>query len=292
MPKIVFFLFILVVSIAHPQNQISEPVEVPFMLTPEGHIIIQARVNGVQGNFVFDTGAGINLFTQKFADTVGSLKKTHHFYTGHRATGEALQGDLWNFQSLQIGDFNAGNGRSVVLNFDFPIDGLIALTPFKHQPITIDFEHKMLLIESPNSLEERLRQKDFEMPIFITNDRDINIDISTSVLLNDTLMLDVGLDSGAGFGVYRFSARYMDTLGVDSTQVKKEYKPSYFDSGKGNTHYYTSLGKLSNVGKDTSISNFDAIFIDGLIYEGIMGMDWIGQRITIDLPNHRLIVKK
>ncbi|MEZ4809941.1 MAG: retropepsin-like aspartic protease [Allomuricauda sp.] len=267
-------------------------MEVPFVLTPEGHILIQAKVNGVQGNFIFDTGAGINLFTQKFANTVGNLERTHHFYTGHRATGEALQGDLWNYQSLKIGDFDAGSGQSVVYDFDFPIDGLIALAPFKDQPFTIDFENKALYLESPKSLEERYREKDFEMPIAITNDRDITIDISTAILVNDTLQLHVGLDSGAGFGVYRFNSRYMEDLGVDSTQVKKEFKPSYFDPEKGNMYYYVELEKLSNTGKNTSTQHFDAIFIDGLIYEGIMGLDWIGQKITIDLPNQRLIVKK
>lgn len=292
MQKFIAVVLFLTALISYSQNRISEPIRVPFVLTPEGHIIIQAKVNGIDGTFIFDTGAGINLITQKFGDKVGSLEETHHFYTGHRATGEALQANLWNYDSLQIGDFIEANGQTAVLNFDFPIDGLISLTPFKNQPFTIDFENKLLTIESPQSVDQIRSESDFEMPLVITNDRDINLDISASVLLNDTLELLVRLDTGAGFGVYRFSSRYMEILGVDTTQVKKEFRPSPFKPDEGNDYYTTKLGKLSTLGKKSSVEDFSATFIDGLIYEGIMGLDWIGQKITIDLPNKRLIVKK
>ncbi|MFD2100279.1 retropepsin-like aspartic protease [Flagellimonas iocasae] len=292
MQKIVAFLFLFTSLITFSQNQASEPIQVPFVLTPEGHIIIQAKVNGIDGTFIFDTGAGINLITQKFGDKVGSLEETHHFYTGHRATGEALQANLWNYDSLQIGDFIEANGQTAVLNFDFPIDGLISLTPFKNQPFTIDFENKLLTIESPQSLDQIRSEADFETPLAITNDRNISLDIFAHVFLNDTLELLVGLDSGAGFGVYRFSSRYMETLGVNSTQIKNEFRPSPFNPDEGNMYYFTKLDKLSSLDKKSGVENFNATFIDGLIYEGITGLDWIGQKITIDLPNQKMFVIK
>ncbi len=292
MQKIIAVVLLFTTLISYSQNQLSKPIQVPFALTPEGHIIVQAKVNGMEGTFIFDTGAGINLMTQKFADKVGSLEETHHFYTGHRATGEALQANLWLYNSLQIGDYTETNGQTAVFNFDFPLDGLISLTPFLNQPFTIDFENKILTIESSESLNQIRSKADFEMPLTLTNDRNINLDISTSILLNDDLELLVRLDTGAGSGVYRFSSRYMETLGVDSTQVKNEFRPSPFKPNEGNTYYFTKLDKLSTLDNEVSLEVFNATFVDGLIYEGIMGMDWIGQKITIDLPKQKIFVKK
>jgi len=292
MQKAIIALLILISTCSYSQEKVTEQINIPFKVSPNGHIMIQAKVNGVEGTFVFDTGAGINLLTKEFADKVNDLEKTDHFYTGHRATGEELQTDLWKAKTLEIGTFKIQDGTVTVFDFDFPLDGLISLTPFKNTPITIDFENKVLSIESSKSLKERVSNQDFEMPIQIANDRDITIGIATKIQLDNKLALNVSLDSGAGFGVYRFSSRYMKTLGIDSTNIESEYKKSYFKPEDGNTYYYTNVSKMSDFNTNTSITDFKATFIDGLIYEGIMGIDWIGEVITIDIPEKRLIVKK
>ncbi len=292
MQKVLITLLILISTLAYSQEKITQQINIPFKLSPNGHIMIQAKVNGVEGNFIFDTGAGINLLTKKFADKVKDLEKTKHFYTGHRATGEALQTDLWKAKTLEIGSFKISNETVTVFDFDFPLDGLISLTPFKTTPITIDFKNKILSIESKKSMKERLSNHDFELPLQISNDRDVTIGIATKIQLDKKLSLNVSLDSGAGFGVYRFSSRYMKTLGIDSTNIEREYKKSYFKPEEGNTYYYTTVSKMSDFDNNTSITDFKATFIDGLIYEGIMGIDWIGEVITIDIPEKRLIVKK
>ena len=61
--------------------------EIPFTLTDGGHTLVKAKINGIEGMFIFDTGAGLNMVTKKFADKVGTLQKTDEFYVGHRATG-------------------------------------------------------------------------------------------------------------------------------------------------------------------------------------------------------------
>ena len=285
-------LFILFSTIAYSQEKISEQIEIPFTITSDGHIIIPAKVNGIEGNFIFDTGAGMNLLTKDFADKIKDLEKTHHFHTGHRATGEEIQSDLWNSKTLEIGSFKIEKEIFAVYDFKFPLDGLISLTPFTDKPITIDFESKILSIESDKSLVELIAEGDFEMPLQISNDRGIDIGITTKILLNNKLPLNVKLDSGAGFDVYRFSSRYMEKLGIDSTKIESEYRPSYFKPKEGNNYYFTNLSELSDANNNGFINDFKATFIDGLIYEGIMGIDWIGKVITIDIPEKRLIVRK
>lgn len=291
MTKIITSLLLLFTALTFSQSKTSEQINIPFTQTPNGHIIIPATINGVEGNFVFDTGAGINLLTKDFADKINDLEKTNHFYTGHRATGEEIKSDLWNSKSLEIGDYKMTNETFAVYDLEFPLDGLISLTPFKEKQITIDFKNKVLSIESENSLDQLIKNKDFEMPIQIINDREIRIGISTAVKLNDKLSLNVGLDSGAGFNVFRFNSRYMETLDIDSTQIESEVRPSSFKPEEVNRFYYTELEKLADSNENTIVKNFKATFIEGLIYEGIMGINWIGEIITIDIPNKKLIVQ-
>lgn len=292
MRKILTAFLLLLTTLSFGQKINSEKTEIPFKLSPNGHILISAEVNGVEGQFVFDTGAGLNLVTKDFADKIKTLQKTSHFYTGHRATGEALQADLWIAKSLTLNEYHLTDQNFAVYEVSLPFAGLISLTAFQNQPVTIDFDKKILIVESAQSLQKRISDEDFEMPISINNDRDITIDISTKIQLNDSLNLEVGLDSGAGFDVYRFNSRYMETLGIDSSQVKHKTKPSYFKPEKSNTYYFTKLNKLTNRNNNVTVQDFKVTFIDGLIYEGIMGINWIGRQITIDLPNKRLIVKK
>jgi len=292
MNKLLATLFLLFTTFNYAQEKTNDIIKIPFTQTANGHIIIQSKINGVEGNFIFDTGAGINLLTKKFADKITDLQETDHFYTGHRATGEELQVDLWNSKSLEIGDFKVEKEIFAVYDIDFPLDGLISLTPFKDKAFTIDFEKKILSVETKESLNQLIADKDFEMPIQVSNDREIKIDISTTIQLENKLTLNVGLDSGAGFNLFRFSSRFMEKLGIDKNEVEGEFKSGMFKPEEGNTYYYTTVSKMTDVNNNVSVKDFKATFIDGLIYEGIMGINWIGNKITIDIPNKRLIVKK
>lgn len=287
-----FFVLILTISTSAQKKQITEKIEISFTQMSGGHILISAKINGIEGKFIFDTGAGVNLLTKKFADKVTDLEKTNHFYTGFRATGEKLPVDLWNSKTLQIGDFKLEKEIFAVYDINFPFDGLISLTPFKDTPITIDFKNKVLSIETKKSLEQLIRDQDFQMPMQVSNDRNIKIGIATAVQLENKLILNVGLDSGAGFNVFRFNSRYLENLGIDKSKIENKFIPSEFKPDEGNNYYFTELPNMTDVNNNVSVKNFKATFIDGLIYEGIVGINWIGNRITIDIPNKKLIVKK
>ncbi|WP_298328658.1 hypothetical protein [uncultured Dokdonia sp.] len=220
------------------------------------------------------------------------LKKTQHFHTGHRATGEEIVSDIHIGESLNLGGLVLDNEKFAIYDFEFPLDGLISLTPFLLNQITIDFKNKRLTIESSTSLQVRVDNQDFEMPLLIHNDKDITIGIATHVLINDKLSLLVNIDSGAGFNVYRFNSRYIDTLGLVADNLKSEYKNSSFKPESGNTFYYATLDSLSNIAKNTSVNDIKVSFVEGLIYEGIMGVNWLGEIITIDMKNKKFIVQK
>ncbi len=118
--KVVTFYLFVFGFLAHAMAQLKTPVVIPFTLTKEGHVFVKATINGVEGNFIFDTGAGLNLLTKKFADKIASLKKTEGFYVGHRATGEAIESDLWIINNLAMGAFTAANQKAAVIDVDLP----------------------------------------------------------------------------------------------------------------------------------------------------------------------------
>jgi len=281
--------FLLFSTVFYAQHYTKEKIEIPFKLSPNGHIMIKASVNGVPGNFVFDTGAGMNLLTKDFADKIDSLEKTTHFYTGHRATGEAITSDLYQSEVLKIANFSIEDEQFAVYDIDFPLDGLISLTPLQQKAFTVNFEENKLVIESEESLRRRKENIKFEMPLEINNDRNVKVSVGTIVQL-DSLELHVGLDSGAGFDVYRFNSRYMEDLGIDSTQVESKYIPSSFKPEQGNQYYFAEVSRLSDLKVNAEQIGFRATFIDGLIYEGIMGINWIGEIITFDIPAKRILV--
>lgn len=290
MKKIFLFLLIALSINSFGQNKLAKPITIPFTLLESGHILIKAKVNNIEGNFIFDTGAGLNLLTKKFADKVPNLKKTDGFYIGHRATGEAIDCNLWNSETLEIGSLNSKAQKFTTIDMDFPVDGLISLLPFKEIPITIDYKNKVLVMETDKSIKD-LSKTGTSFPIQISEDAEKTLGISTFVKVNDQLSLQMNLDSGAGFNVFRFSSRYMEKLGIDSSKVEKKYRASDFKPTEGNNYYFTQLNKLSSASTDKiKVTDFKATFIEGMIYEAIGSINWLGDKITIDIPKKNIII--
>jgi len=134
-----FMLIVLTANDSYSQANLAEPIIIPLNLTEEGHIVVRAAVNGVEGSFIFDTGAGLNVMTKTFADKISNLEKTEGFYTGFRATGEALQADLWITDTLSNGLLKSTKQAFAIIEAELPIDGIISLMPFKRIPFTIDY---------------------------------------------------------------------------------------------------------------------------------------------------------
>ena len=93
-----------------------------------------------------------------------------------------------------------------------------------------------------------------------------------------------------------FNSKYCKRLGIDvndTLTVKKYQTKSEMDTSFSSTTYATSLKKLAaDACPVINVKDVRAQFIDGLIYDGIMYINWLGSQITIDLPGRQLIVQK
>lgn len=279
------FFCLFIASTGHAQSF------VPFELTPQGHLMVKAKVNGIEGNFIFDTGAGLTLITKKFSEKLGKLHKQDGSYTGFRATGEKLTTDLYDVQTVTIGNFTEPNPVVTIFDVNFgPIDGLISLMSFKNQPLTIDYTNKKIIFETGKSLSA-LRKSGHRVPLQLDESRDKALSIYAYFIVNNKLTLQFSIDSGAGNNVYRINSKYATALDIDTAKAGKIRIPSEFNPQLKTIIYQDTIKSIiARASSAIQCRDVKASFIEGLIYDGILSLNWIGRKITFDLRNKEMIV--
>jgi hypothetical protein len=266
---------------------------IPFDVTPQGHILVKAKVNGVEGNFIFDTGAGLTLITKTFSEKIGKLHKQDGTYTGFRATGEKLTAELYDGQTVALGDFTEHDPVITIFDVNLgTIDGLISLMSFKKQPLTIDYINKKLVFETEKSLSA-IRKTGNHIPLQLEESREKALTIFAYFMVNDKLTLQLSMDSGAGSNSYRFNSKYIAALGVDTVNANKIVIPSEFDPKIKTVIYQSTVKSIAaKASPVVDCKDVKASFIDGLIYDGIISINWLGKQITFDLQKREMIVQK
>jgi hypothetical protein len=281
MKKLLLILSLFLSFILNAQNT------VPFTLNEYGHIMIKVKVDNIEGNFIFDTGAGLNVYFEKFAKKL-SKKESYNFFVGHRATGETIECPLYHSESLVIGKDSFKDQTYSTFDVDFPnIDGLISLQMFQNTPVTIDYEKSELIFGEIKNTDK----KKF-IDIQIADHAGKAIDIFTNIKVNNKITIQVSLDSGSGKGAYTFSSHFLDVLGLNKADFKVIEAKSDFNNSKSNKVYMGSVAEISTVNNLAKIEKPNARFVDGLIYEGITGIEWLGKKITISIPDKKIYIIK
>jgi aspartyl protease len=269
---------------------------VPFTLNDQGHILFHAKFNGVEGNFIFDTGAGINLVTKKFADRLKGLIAQDGIFTGFRAIGDRLDIQLFQVHDLSIGSWSIANPMLTWLDQDWgDIDGIISLKNFEKDVIvTIDYNASTLTISPKAGFAALKKSATASFPIQLDDTRGISVDMFCYVRVNNGPVLQFSMDSGSGKDVLRINQQFMSKLHIDSadsTHVRRIVQPSEFKAGNSNVMYITSIGELAVSGAASlNWKHPQAQFTDGLIYDGIMSINWMGKKITISIPDKEMAV--
>lgn len=288
--SILFILLFFMITIsAHSEEKI------PFSLMPSGHILVKAKINGVEGNFIFDTGAGFTLLTRKFATHVQGLENTYHIFTLFRDTGEKITTNLYKANSLSIGSYTQADPFIAIEDVNLgSADGLISLKTFENQAFTIDYTNKMLILETATSLPKRIAGAKI-IPIQLEKSREIAVDVFTYVNVKG-VRLQVLLDSGAGENVFHLNAAYMKMLNFnpsDTSKIKISESKSDFNKQYTVKIYKTQLPEIRLSSGTVQIihQNPTVSFIDGLIYDGKISINWLGEQLTFDISKERIFVK-
>jgi hypothetical protein len=150
------------VSPVFASGESDDPVVVPLVPYVGRLVTVAARLGGQSLTLLLDTGGGQTLITPQVAARLGCTP--HGRSVGLRMTGERVEFQRCEAAPLQVGGRTVG-GREIavwdvmaVLPKDLPpLDGVLALDRFLDQPFTLQLGARTLVLESPSSLERRVR---------------------------------------------------------------------------------------------------------------------------------------
>lgn len=258
--------------------------KIPFKTLPSGHIIVPAKIEGVEGNFILDTGAGINLFFNDFAAKLSQKPFSYNFFTGFRATGERIDIPLFRSKEVIFGGKSFKNTPFSTAEMKLQgIDGLLSLKMFEHQDIVIDYNKQEISFTDAGP-ETYSRSID----IFLSIQQDDTVDIFTYITLNNQYKIKVLLDSGAGSNSFWLSDKLLPTLNADTKSMQIIEKESEFNKSVKTKIYKGSIDLISN--EYATVKKPAVMFVENLIYEGKTSIDWLGKKIVISVKNKKIYI--
>ncbi len=256
--------------------------KMPISVLPSGHLVVGAEIDGKKGNFIFDTGGGINLFLGNFSKGL-EPKETYNYLTAFRATGEKMTIPL--FKSKEI-IFNGKKFKDTWYStHDMEmkgIDGLISLPMLYDTEFIIDYTTNELIFP-----KEKLNGKKV-MDIQLSTNADQSMDITTYVLLNNKYKINVLLDSGSGKDSFWLSERLMNTMNIKKEGLNVVEKKSEFNPDLTTKFYKSDIGSIST--PFATVEKPKVFFVDGLIYEGKTSINWLGKKLGFNLKEKKIYI--
>ena len=267
---------------------LAQPVVIPFTTTSDGFVLIPATVAGnIPVHLILDTGAGFDVLAQSLVDRL-QLKSTSQ-YTGFVFSGDRVDAPLFPLSAIAVGPFVRTNVpvAGLALLDQVHQDGILSISAFRTQPITIDFVKHVVVLETPSSLAER-RRSGAAVPLQFDDYRGVELDIFARFMLgSDTAQCIIDTGSPAA----TISLRYLSALGVDTadTAVHKHRTPNA--AGALLTRYGTNIARLSLLAPHPVAVDHPRVSFANIIYDCAVGVDfWAGKVVTFDIPDRQLIV--
>lgn len=265
------------------------PSAIPFTIASDTGLVMVSGTTGPgdASSFAFDTGAGLTILAQSLVDKLGG--KPVGQFTGFRLTGERLDLQLYIIPELSIGPITQ---RQVLVGAWGGLDkahlsGIIALSFFRNQPFSLDFQHHQLFFETDTSLAHR-RSAGNAVPIQLNDQRGISLDVFAPFLV-DSHAAQCEVDTGSQG--YIFSSRYMKLLGLGphSSAVRKTEHTSIL--GNKEFRYHATVPTLQLDGNPSTANQEAHALFEDIIYDCNIGIDfWVDRLITFDIPGKTLIV--
>lgn len=250
----------------------ASPPEAVYKLEPyRKTIALRAEVDGHPGLFTFDTAGGITLLSPAFAKKIGCTPWGR--LSGHRMMGDRLDMPRCDDVPLRLGDRTYRLPVTGVLDIAAliakdaaPLEGSIALDAFTGKTITIDFPAMQLIVESADSLRERVGAAQF-LPVKLSRELQGRALAASVGVPTPRGMLWMELDSGNG-GTILVSKAYAAEFGLNP----EEEGPQQADFAVSKTLCAQGMA-----------------FTPDMILDGNLGMPFLKDKIvTMDLADGRL----
>ena len=170
--------------------------EIPFKRN-DGHIVIEATINGQKGLFYFDSGAGNILFKNRIKtdtfDKIGNLSSTD-------ASGKKMEMDLVTIPSLKIAnaEFQDLSFR-LIDKFDFQctdgIVGIIGYSAMRHANWQVDYENQII------TFSDKLDKLDVKGDKVALKINKFTFEPQVALHVNDTTPIYFTFDTGNAGGI-------------------------------------------------------------------------------------------
>ena len=260
-------------------------------------LIVEAAINdSINTWFILDTGAGLEVVSNLFFDTVKDTAIPAGIYTGFTSIAGRVDLELYRIPSMQIGKLRR-EGVIIAPYSDLDgfyqggVAGLVSLKFFENQPFTMDFSAENLILETPNSLAAISQDAEI-IPIKEESERGITLDVFLPLVLNERIDILAEFDTGTGLDIM-ISPYYFDALGIDTLSV--DYAKEGFQNPDG-TFQDMRIAPVSSIQLRQSTlirgNNVTTYFLEDFIYEGLIGWQLFrNNKVTIDYPNRRILVR-
>jgi hypothetical protein len=263
-------VFLLAAATPAVQRPVEKPQVVKLERFRKALWKVHLTVNGVPGDFLFDTGGGVTLLAKDFAPKVACTYWGRN--TGYNMFGKRGDGPHCDGVQLVAGDVALTPVSVGQMDFtgQFPgdkaPDGLLSLDAFDGKAITIDQAAGTLTIETAESLAERVAGMT-ELPMRLVRDcsaRCLDAFVAVPTPKGRTWLI---LDSGAG-GVSLIARDYADAFGLDSAR---------------------KMGQQLRVDIAPGISVDSPVMIADMIMDGNLGQPFMSRYvITLDLGRGKM----
>ncbi|MDR6373026.1 hypothetical protein J2795_004214 [Chryseobacterium bernardetii] len=256
--------------------------KMPMSVLPSGHLVVSAEVDGKKGNFIFDTGGGINLFLGNFSKVL-EPKETYNYLTAFRATGEKMTIPLYKSKEIIFNGKKFKDTWYSTHDMEIKgIDGLISLPMLYDTEFIIDYTTKELIFP-----KEKLNGKKV-MDIQLSTNADQSLDITTYVLLNNKYRINILLDSGSGKDSFWLNERLMKAMDIKKEGLNVVEKKSEFNPDVTTRFYKSDIGSIST--PFATVEKPAVFFVEGLIYEGKTSINWLGKKLGFNLKEKKIYI--
>ena len=231
--------------------------EIPFKRN-DGHIVIEATINGQKGLFYFDSGAGNILFKNRIKtdsfDKIGNLSSTD-------ASGKKMEMDLVTIPSLKIAnaEFQDLSFR-LIDEFDFQctdgIVGIIGYSAMRHANWQVDYENQIITFSDKL---DKLAVKGDKVALKINK---FSFEPQVALHVNDTTPVYFTFDTGNAGGILsdketfeqiKFQNKFLFS-GGKATGLSATNKKEFRDS---TVYKLSDQLKLGTIKLDTTIIDYE-----------------------------------
>jgi aspartyl protease len=234
---ILFLLFLILSATAtFAATPANAPLVIELIPHPGGTLMMtmHATINGHEGNFVFDTGAGVSYVSPDFAHDVGCKpwgKLTGYTLVGQRLDMQRCDGLMFDVRGQRFGA--STSGVFDLMKFMPPnvpkVDGSIGLDIFEGHALTLSLASKELIVETPVSLAARAKRAN-QVPIrFVREAGGAALTVFVAVpTVAGTAWMEIDCGNGGANVIGKHLAELMK---LDPN--KKEPQPAHFTIGGG-----------------------------------------------------------